>query len=127
MTIPGHINLRAELDAVTELWSPRVVAVSNGQYLKVAKLKGEFVWHQHAAEDELFLVLRGSLRIRFKDGEMLLREGECAVVPRGVLHNPIADEECWIALLEPVTTTHTGDVVTERTRTLAEQTAHLLQ
>ena len=119
------ISLVSQVGAVTDLWSPRVVAELNGQYLKVAKIKGEFVWHKHDAEDELFLVLRGSLRLQFEHEQVTLREGECFVVPRGVLHNPVADEECWIALFEPAATTHTGDVVTERTRSIAEQRAHL--
>ena len=119
------INLRAELESVTELWSPRVVAALNGQFLKVARVKGEFVWHQHDGEDELFLVLRGTLRIQLEGGDVTIREGECFVVERGVRHKPIADEECWIALFEPAATTHTGDVVSERARSIAEQTAHL--
>lgn len=119
------IRLETELAAVTELWSPRVVATLNGQMVKVAKLQGEFVWHQHESEDEMFLVLKGSMRIQFEDGEVSLAEGDCFVVPRGVRHNPVAEEECWIALFEPAATAHTGEVVTERTRTIAEQQAHL--
>lgn len=118
------IHLETELEAVTELWSPRVVATLNGQMVKVAKLRGEFVWHRHDGEDEMFLVLKGSMRIQLEDGEVALAQGDCFVVPRGVRHNPIAEEECWIALFEPAATTHTGEVVTERTRSLAEQTAH---
>jgi mannose-6-phosphate isomerase-like protein (cupin superfamily) len=118
------IQLEAELTAVAELWSPRVVAELNGQMVKVAKLKGEFVWHQHDGEDEMFLVLKGAMRIQFEDGEVTLRQGECFVVPRGVRHNPVADEECWIMLFEPANTAHTGEVVTARTRSLAEQTQH---
>ncbi len=123
--LPVVTSLYRELDAVADTWAPRVVAALNGQFVKVAKLKGEFVWHRHDAEDELFLVLRGRLRIQFESGEIELGEGECAVVPRGTLHNPAADEECWIALFEPAATAHTGDVVIDRTRTIAEQTAHL--
>ena len=123
--MPSPINLRAELDCVTELWSPRVVAALNGQFVKVAKVKGEFVWHKHDEEDELFLVLRGTFRIQLEGGDVTIREGECFVVERGVRHKPIADEECWIAMFEPAATIHTGDVVSERTRTIAEQTAHL--
>ena len=122
---PRPVNLWSELDLVNELWSPRVVAALNGQFLKLAKVKGEFVWHQHDGEDELFLVLKGRLRIRFEDGDLLLEPGDCVVVPRGVRHNPMADEECWIALFEPAATAHTGEVLSERTRTIAEQTAHL--
>jgi homogentisate 1,2-dioxygenase len=125
MTPPRPTNLLDELSRVSDLWSPRVVAALNGQFLKVARVKGEFVWHQHEGEDELFLVLKGSLRIRFEDGDVILREGECVVVPRGVRHNPVAEEECWIALFEPAATAHTGEVVSDRTRSIADQTAHL--
>ena len=118
-------NLKQELAQVTELWSPRVVAQLNGQFLKVARVQGEFVWHHHEAEDELFLILKGSLRIEFEDGAVTLGEGECLVVPRGVRHRPVAEQECWIALFEPAATAHTGDVVSDRTRSIAEQTAHL--
>jgi mannose-6-phosphate isomerase-like protein (cupin superfamily) len=118
------VSIADELAAITDHWSPRVIAALNGQYLKVAKLEGEFVWHDHAGEDELFLVLRGSLRIDFDDGSVTLGEGECCVVPRGVRHRPVAREECWVALFEPMATAHTGDVVDARTRSIAEQTAH---
>lgn len=125
MTRRTPINLQDELAHVTELWSPRVVAQLNGQFVKVAKVKGEFLWHHHEAEDELFLILKGSLLIEFEDEAVTLREGECLVVPRGVRHRPVADQECWIVLFEPAATAHTGDVASERTRSIAEQTAHL--
>lgn len=114
----------AALDDVTEHWSPKVVGRVNDQYVKVAKLLGEFVWHRHDDEDELFQVLRGRLRIQFEGGaETVLQAGEFCIVPRGVLHNPVADEECWIMLIETVTTRHTGGVKTSRTRSIAEQLA----
>jgi mannose-6-phosphate isomerase-like protein (cupin superfamily) len=125
MTLPTPVNLRAAVADVSDHWSPRVVAACNGQYLKVAKVQGEFVWHQHAGEDELFLILKGTLRIQFEEGEVVLREGECLVVPRGVRHNPVAEEECWLALFEPAATAHTGEMVTGRTKSIEEQTAHL--
>lgn len=115
------INLKDAAVGLTDLWSPRVVARMNDQYVKVAKLKGEFVWHQHEHEDEMFLVLYGQLIIRFEDGEVALGPGDVYVVPRGERHNPVAAEECGIALFEPVTTTHTGEVVTPRTRSIEEQ------
>ena len=116
------VDLHAALDAITEHWSPRVVGSVNDQYVKVAKVLGELVWHRHDDEDELFLVLRGRLRIQFEGGrETTLEEGQFCVVPRGTMHNPVADEECGIALIETVTTRHTGDVETLRTRTIAEQ------
>lgn len=115
------LNLLRRLEALTELWSPRVVARVNDHYLKVAKLQGEFPWHAHAEEDELFLVLRGRLRIDLEDDGVDLGEGDVWVVPRGVRHRPVAEEECWIALVEPAATRHTGDVVTPLTRSVEDQ------
>lgn len=115
------VNLAAAAGALRELWSPRVVARVGDQYVKVAKVHGEFVWHAHEGEDELFLVLKGTLRMQLEDGEVALGPGDVFVVPAGVRHNPVADEECWLALVEPVATKHTGDVVTDRTRSIEEQ------
>jgi len=116
------VNLEAEAEKLQETWSPRVVGRVNDQYVKVAKLQGEFTWHRHEDEDELFLVLRGALTIRYRDrDDVALSAGDVHVVPRGVLHNPMAVEECWIALVETVTTQHTGDTVDPRTRSIAEQ------
>ena len=116
------VDLAAAAGALPDTWSPRVVAQANGQYVKVARVQGEFVWHDHAGEDELFLVLRGRLRIDFEDRPAVaLGPGECYVVPRGVRHRPVADDETWVALVEPASTRHTGDVVTARTRSVAEQ------
>ena len=109
------VNLRAELEKVTDHWSPRVVGQVNDQYVKVAKLLGEFVWHAHEQEDELFQVVYGRLRIQLEgDREVVLEAGDFYVVPCGVRHNPIAEEEVGIVLIETVTTVHTGDVVTDR-------------
>ena len=115
------MNLEAAAGALDELWSPRVVARVGDQYVKVARVRGEFVWHAHEGQDELFLVLRGRLRIQLEDGEVALGPGDTFVVPAGVRHNPVAEEECWLALVEPVETLHTGDVVDERTRSIEEQ------
>ena len=118
------IDLDAEFARLTDYWSPRVVARVNDQYVKIAKLRGEFVWHAHAEEDELFLVRRGRLVIQLEDGAVTLEPGQCVVVPRGVRHNPMAADECWVVLVEPVATRHTGDVVVEgRTRSIEEQLA----
>ncbi|GJD50545.1 hypothetical protein OPKNFCMD_3288 [Methylobacterium crusticola] len=118
------VNLLKALDKVTEHWSPKVVGRVNDQYVKVAKLLGELAWHRHDAEDELFQVVRGRLRIQFEGArETVLNEGDFCVVPKGVLHNPVADEECWIVLIETVTTKHTGDVQTPRTKTIEQQRA----
>ena len=105
-----------------EYWSPRIVAQMNGQYVKIAKLLGEFVWHNHAQEDELFWIVKGELEIRYRDREAVtLCEGQMHVVPRGVDHFPVAESECWIVLIEPMATAHTGEVVTERTKSVTEQ------
>jgi mannose-6-phosphate isomerase-like protein (cupin superfamily) len=109
------VNLTAELEKLTDHWSPRIVGRVNDQYVKIAKLLGEFVWHAHELEDELFQVVYGRLRIQLEGGrEVVLGPGDVYVVPRGVRHNPIAEEEVGIVLIETVTTTHTGDVVDER-------------
>ncbi|HTE47345.1 MAG TPA: cupin domain-containing protein [Gemmatimonadaceae bacterium] len=115
------INLESQFDSVTEYWSPRVIGRVNDQYVKIAKLRGEFVWHAHEGEDELFFVVRGRLRIQLEDGDVELGPGQFVVVPRGVRHNPIAAEEVWLMLIETVTTQHTGDVVTPRTKSISEQ------
>lgn len=118
------VSLELAAQALTELWSPRVVGQVNDQYIKVVRVQGEFPWHAHAAEDEMFLVLRGSLRIGREEadgGDVCLRSGEFFVVPRGVRHNTSAAEETWIVLIESVTTAHTGDEVTPMTRSLEEQ------
>jgi len=115
------VNLESAAASLQQYWSPKVVARVGDQYVKVAKLLGEFVWHAHEGQDELFLVLRGRLRIQFEDGDVELGPGDTLVVPAGVRHNPVAEEECWVALVEPVETRHTGDVVTDRTRSIEEQ------
>lgn len=107
--------------SLSEFWSPRVVAEVDDAYIKVAKVKGRFDWHSHDNEDELFLVLKGQLRIEMEQGDVVLNQGEMFVVPKGVRHNPIADEECHVMLIERKSTLHTGNVVTDKTRTLAEQ------
>jgi mannose-6-phosphate isomerase-like protein (cupin superfamily) len=117
------IDIIAQFDRVTEYWSPKVIAQVNDQYVKVAKLLGEMDWHHHAAEDELFWVLRGWLRLEFRDHVAELAVGQCCVVPRGVEHHPVAAEECWIVLVETVTTRHTGDLTTSQTRSIEEQLA----
>jgi len=117
------IDLLAQFDRVTDYWSPKVVAQVNDQYVKVARLLGELDWHHHAAEDELFWVLRGRLRLEFRDHVADLGPGQCCVVPRGSEHHPVAAEECWIVLVETVTTRHTGEVTTGRTSSIEEQLA----
>ena len=118
------INVRKALEDITEYWSPRVVGRVNDQYIKVAKLKGELAWHKHDDEDELFQVVTGKLTIQLEgEREVLLAPGDIFVVPKGTMHNPVAEEECGIVLIETVTTKHTGDVDTPLTKTIAQQLA----
>lgn len=114
-------NFLNELEQVIEYWSPRVVGRVNDQFIKVAKLKGTLEWHQHDDEDELFYIVKGRLVIEYEDSQVELNEGDIHVVPKGIMHNPVAEEECWIALIESVTTKHTGDVVIDKTRSIEEQ------
>jgi len=107
--------------SLTELWSPRVVAEVDDAYIKVAKVQGSLAWHSHENEDELFYVLKGRLRIEMGDRTVEIGEGEMFVVPKGVRHNPVAVEECQLMLIERKSTQHTGDVVTEKTRSLDDQ------
>ena len=107
--------------SLTEHWSPRVIAELDDSYIKVAKVLGSLAWHSHADEDEMFMVLKGHLRIEMETGVAELAEGEMFVVPKGVRHNPVAEEECHILLIERKSTLHTGDVATEKTRSLADQ------
>jgi len=109
------INLRHKLDSFSDHFSPKIVAELNGQQVKLAKVLGEFVWHHHDDEDELFMVLTGRLRMELRDRHIWLEEGEILVVPRGVEHRPVAEEEVEILLFEPASTLNTGNVENERT------------
>jgi mannose-6-phosphate isomerase-like protein (cupin superfamily) len=109
------VNISEKLGLFSDYWNPRIVAELNGQHVKVVKLKGPFVWHQHAGEDELFLVVQGRLRMEFRDRAIELGEGELIVVPRGVEHRPVAEAEVAVLLFEPASTLNTGDVRNERT------------
>jgi mannose-6-phosphate isomerase-like protein (cupin superfamily) len=109
------VNLREKLALISDYWNPRVVAELNGQHVKLVKFKGEFVWHDHADEDEMFFVVRGQFRMEFRDRSVDLSEGEFLVVPRGVEHRPVADEEVEVMLFEPAQIRHTGDVQSEIT------------
>jgi len=109
------VDLRAKFASFATLWDPKVVAELNGQHVKLAKLRGEFVWHQHAHEDELFLVLRGRLEMHLRDRVLHVGEGQFVVVPRGVEHKPVAPDEVHVLLFEPASTLNTGDVVNEWT------------
>jgi mannose-6-phosphate isomerase-like protein (cupin superfamily) len=110
------INIKEKLAKFSDHWHPRIIGELNGQYVKLAKIKGEFVWHSHAEEDELFYVLKGELRMEFRDKTVVLQPGEMIVVPRGIEHRPCADEEVEIMLFEPKSTLNTGEEKNERTR-----------
>jgi mannose-6-phosphate isomerase-like protein (cupin superfamily) len=111
----NKINLASKFSQIHEYWKPYIAGELNGQLVKLDKLKGEFVWHHHENEDEMFLVIKGRFRIEFRDRSVSLEEGEFIVVPRGVEHKPVADEECWILLFEPASTLNTGNVENEFT------------
>ncbi len=115
------INLNQKLSLFSDHWNPRIVGELNGQHVKLAKLKGEFVWHHHEQEDELFYVVRGKLRIEFRDKSVDIMPGEMIIVPRGVEHKPVAEEEVHVMLFEPATTLNTGNIENERTRKKLEQ------
>jgi mannose-6-phosphate isomerase-like protein (cupin superfamily) len=109
------VNLADKFSRIIDAWKPGVVGELNGQMVKLVKFRGEFVWHKHEAEDEFFLVVRGRFRMEFRDRYVWLKTGECLVVPRGVEHRPVAEEEAHVLLFEPASTLNTGDVRTERT------------
>jgi mannose-6-phosphate isomerase-like protein (cupin superfamily) len=114
-------NLDEKLARIPDAWNPRVVAELNGQHVKLVKLQGPFVWHAHEREDEMFLVLHGRLRMELRDRTIELGQGDAFVVPRGVEHRPVAEEEASVLLFEPATTLNTGDVRDERTREVLER------
>ena len=109
------VNLAEKFAKFQDYWNPRILGELNDCHVKAVKIKGEFVWHHHDHEDELFLVVQGTLRMRFRDRDELIREGEFIIVPRGIEHLPVADEEVHIILLEPKTTLNTGNIENERT------------
>jgi len=112
---PDKVVLAEKFARFSEHWSPKIVGELNGQHVKLSKFRGAFVWHHHEHEDELFLVVRGSFRMDFRDRSVTLGEGEMLIVPRGVEHRPVADEEVWVMLFEPAGTLNTGSAGGERT------------
>ncbi len=110
------INISQKLAQFKDHWNPRIIGELNKQHVKIAKLKGEFIWHKHDDEDEMFLVLEGTLKIAFRDRTETIQENEIIIVPKGVEHKPIAEEEVSIMLFEPATTINTGELENERTR-----------
>ena len=109
------VNLAEKFSLFDDYWSPKLVGELNGQHVKLAKVRGAFVWHQHEAEDELFLVVKGRLLLQLRDRDVVLSEGEFFIVPRGVEHRPVAEEEVHLLLFEPASTLNTGNVRNERT------------
>jgi mannose-6-phosphate isomerase-like protein (cupin superfamily) len=109
------VNIGEKLALFSDHWNPRVVGELNGQHVKLVKFQGEFVWHDHADEDEMFLVVRGSFRMEFRDRSVTLNTGEFLIVPRGVEHRPVAEQEVEVMLFEPAQIKHTGDVESELT------------
>ena len=110
------VNLAEKFALINELWTPKIAGELNGSYVKLTKLKGEFIWHHHEHEDEMFMVVKGKLLIRFRDREVALEEGEFLIIPKGVEHLPVAEEETQIILIEPASTLNTGNVRNERTQ-----------
>jgi mannose-6-phosphate isomerase-like protein (cupin superfamily) len=104
------VNIDQKFAQFQDLWSPKIIGALNGQEVKLAKVQGEFIWHSHADEDELFYVIKGTLIMEFRDRSEILLEGDMIIVPKGVEHRPVAEEEVWILLFEPAQTKHTGEV-----------------
>lgn len=115
------INIKEKFNLFSDYWNPRIIGELNGQHVKLAKLKGEFVWHHHEHEDELFLVIKGRLLMKFRDKDVWLSEGEMIVVPAKVEHMPVAEEEVHVLLFEPKSTLNTGNVQDAKTKTELEQ------
>jgi len=115
------VNLAKKFELFKDQWSPKIVGQLNGQYIKLAKIEGEFDWHAHGQEDELFMVVKGALIIKLGDHDIQLEEGEFFIVERGIKHKPIAKNECWVMLFEPKETGHTGNLQTDRTVAVEDQ------
>ncbi|MBG9817315.1 mannose-6-phosphate isomerase [Bacillus safensis] len=114
-------NIQEKFLQINDYWNPRISGELNDSYIKMVKIKGEFIWHHHDDEDEMFFVCKGKLVIRFRDSEVALNEGEFIVIPKGVEHQPIAEEEVHLLLIEPKTTLNTGNVINERTVSIPER------
>lgn len=110
------VNVKEKFDLFSDHWSPKIIGQLNGQDVKLAKIQGEFVWHNHKDEDEMFYIIKGSLKIDFEDGMRTLNEGDMLIIPKGVEHKPIAEEEVWLMLFEPQAIKHTGTVKHELTK-----------
>jgi len=115
------VNIAEKLSKFTDHWNPRIIGELNGQQIKAAKLKGEFFFHQHENEDEMFLIIKGTLKMEFRDRTEIIKPGEFIIVPRGVEHKPVADEEVELLLFEPASTLNTGNIENERTKRQLEK------
>lgn len=113
---PNKISIATKLSSITDHWNPRIIAELNGQHVKLVKFQGEFVWHKHDNEDEMFLVIKGEFTMEFRDRSVTLKENEFIVVPRGVEHRPVAREEVSVMLFEPANTLNTGDAISNLTK-----------
>ncbi|MDM5319630.1 cupin domain-containing protein [Bacillus altitudinis] len=117
----SKVNIQEKFSQINDYWNPRISGELNDSYMKMVKIKGEFIWHHHDDEDEMFFVWKGNLVIRFRDREIALHEGEFLVIPKGIEHQPIAEEEVHLLLIEPKTTLNTGNVINERTVSIPER------
>jgi len=114
------VNLEEAFEQISEYWRPQIAAEANGQHVRITKLRGEFVWHQHAEEDEVFIVLKGEMTVRFRDHQETVRSGELLVIPRGIDHLPIAKDEAWLLNITKAGTTTTGDAMSDRATPLSD-------
>ena len=115
------VNLGEKFSRINEYWKPRIAGEVNDAYVKLVKFQGEFLWHHHENEDEMFLVVAGQLRMQLREGDLLLNPGEFVIIPRGVEHRPVAEQECQVILLEPKSTLNTGNITNERTVPVLER------
>ena len=116
----NKINLLEKFSLFPEHWSPKIIGELNGQQVKLGKFKGEFVFHQHENEDELFMVIKGSFKMEFRDKTVELKEGEILIVPKGIEHKPVAEEEVWVLMFEPASTVNTGNIIKKKTKNRLE-------
>jgi mannose-6-phosphate isomerase-like protein (cupin superfamily) len=117
----NKVNVDQKLALISGYWDPKIVGELNEQYVKLVKFKGEFVWHKHDNEDEMFFVLKGSFKMEFRDKTLYINENEFIIIPKGVEHKPVADEEVSVMLFEPATTLNTGDKINELTKNMLER------
>jgi len=120
-------NIKDKASQITDYWSPQVIAKLDNYYVKLARLKGQLTWHNHADQDEMFLIIKGTLRMQYQGHFVELTEGDVHIVPKGIEHNPIAEEECLVLLIEHVSTLHTGDALVHGTKEILQQLRQIEQ